>query len=345
MPTEGNAVPFGRRRIARTDLAVTEYGIGSAAIAGLFEAVPEEQGRATIRAALDAGIGYVDTAPFYGYGKSEHLVGDVLRHRRGDVVLSSKVGRVLTPFGEAGVASGGWVEPLGFAPHFDYSYDGIMRSFADSQQRLGLNRIDILYVHDIGIMAHGAETHGYHWSQLANGGYRALSNLKAAGSIKAIGIGVNEWEVLVDALDLGDWDTFLLAGRYTLLDQAALSPLLGRCVEHGTSVVIGGVFNSGVLMGNGRWNYAEAPESVLARVRKLKQFCGERQVPLGAAALQMPLSHPAVASVLLGPRSLDELSALLAWSQTPIADAFWTDLAAAGVLAAGTPLPGGVTAE
>lgn len=345
MSSEGNAVQLGRRRIARTDLAVTEYGIGSAAIAGLFEAVPEEQGRATIRAALDAGIGYVDTAPFYGYGKSEHLVGDVLRHRRGDVVLSSKVGRVLTPLKEAGVESGGWVDPFSFAPHFDYSYDGIMRSFADSLQRLGLNRIDILYVHDIGTMAHGAEANRSHWRQLADGGYRALSDLRSEGLIKAVGMGVNEWEVLMDALDLGDWDVFLVAGRYTLLDQAALSPLLHRCVERGTSAVIGGVFNSGVLMGNGRWNYAEAPEGILARVWKLRQFCSERQVPVGAAAIQLPLAHPAVASVLLGPRSRDELSDAIAWSKTAIPDHFWADLGTAGVLTPGTPLPSGAVAE
>ncbi len=338
------ATDFARRRIARTDLSVTEVGFGAASVAGLFEAVSDEQCRQTVRAALDGGIAYVDTSPFYGFGKSEHLVGDVLRRHGAGVVLSSKVGRLLKPYCGTEIERGNWVDPFCFEPYFDYSYDGVMRSFADSQQRLGLTRIDILYVHDIGTMIHGAETNRIHWQQLAGGGYRALAELKAAGLVGAIGMGVNEWQVLMDALDLADWDVFLLAGRYTLLDQAALSPLLDRCVERGTSVVIGGPFNSGALMGTGRWNYAAAPPAILERVNCLTEFCHDRQVHIGAAAIQMPLAHPAVASVLCGPRSLAELSQVLDWSREAIPPAFWAELAETAMLASGTPLPGGVVA-
>ncbi len=339
MPTD-----LGRRRISQTNLLVTEIGSGAASVAGMFEAVLDEQCRETVRAALDGGIGYVDTSPLYGYGKSEHLVGDVLRHRRAGVALSTKVGRLLKPFHGTRSWRDAWVDPLPFEPHYDYSYDGIMRSVADSQQRLGLSRIDILYVHDIGTMIHGVETNRIYWRQLAEGGYRALLELKAAGLVGAIGAGVNEWQILMDALELGDWDVFLLAGRYTLLDQAALSPLLGRCVERGTSIVIGGAFNGGALMGTGRWNYRAAPAAILERVERLTQFCRDRQVPIGAAAIQMPLAHPAVASVLCGPGSPHELTQVLAWFNEPIARGFWADLAEAGLLVPGTPLPDGAVA-
>ncbi len=345
MPSEiAASPPLTRRRVAQTDLSVTEIGLGAATIADLFEAVPDEQCRETVRAALDSGVGYVDTSPFYGFGKSEHLVGDVLRHRRNGVVLSTKVGRLLTPCDGPPAERRGWVEPLSFEPHYDYTYDGVMRSFADSQQRLGLSRIDMLYVHDIGTMIHGVETNHTYWRQLADGGCRALAELKAAGLVGAIGMGVNEWQVLMDALDLGDWDIFLLAGRYTLLDQSALSPLLARCLERGTSVVIGGPFNSGALMGTGRWNYRAAPAAILERVDRLTAFCRDREVNIGAAAIQMPLAHPAVVSVLCGPRSPTELAQVLAWAREPIAEAFWTELAEAGRLAPGTLVPGGKVA-
>ena len=338
------ATDVRKHRVSRTNLFVTEIGFGAAAAAGMFEGVSDEQCRETVRAALDAGLGYIDTSPLYGYGKSEHLVGDVLRHRRTGFVLSSKVGRLLEPYCGTQARRGPWVDPLCFEPHYDYSYDGIMRSFADSQQRLGLGRIDILYVHDIGTMTHGVGANRTYWKQLADGGYRALRELKAAGLVGAIGMGVNEWEVLMDAVDIGDWDVFLLAGRYTLLDQVALSPLLGHCLERGISVVIGGPFNGGALMGTGRWNYSAAPAGILERVARLTQFCRDRQVHIGAAAVQMPLAHPAVVSVLCGPKSPAELSEVLDWSREAIPDGFWSDLAGAAVLAPGTPLPGGAVA-
>lgn len=332
---------FEKRRIGRTHLEVTTLGLGGASLAGIFSAVPAEQARATVAHALDVGINYVDTAPQYGLGRSEHLVGDALRERREGVVLSSKVGRLLKPVDPAAQDKGNWVDPLPFNQLYDYSYDGVMRSFEDSQQRLGLNRIDILYVHDIGVATHGVEGNKPLWAQLAGGGYKALRELRDAGVIKAIGLGVNEWQVLMDAFALGDWDVFLLAGRYTLLEQTSLDPFMTTCVERGASVVIGGPFNSGILVGGDKFNYAKAPEEIVTKVRAIEAVCREFGVPLPAASLQFPLTHPAVCNVLPGPRSPQELDGILDWWDVKVPDELWTALAAKGLLAPGTPIPGG----
>lgn len=332
---------FEKRRIGSTDLEVTTLGLGGASLAGIFSAVPAEQARATVAHALDVGINYVDTAPQYGLGRSEHLVGDALRERREGVVLSSKVGRLLKPVDPAAQDKGNWVDPLPFNQLYDYSYDGVMRSFEDSQQRLGLNRIDILYVHDIGVATHGVEGNKPLWAQLAGGGYKALRELRDAGVIKAIGLGVNEWQALMDAFALGDWDVFLLAGRYTLLEQTSLDPFMTTCVERGASVVIGGPFNSGILVGGDKFNYAKAPEEIVTKVRAIEAVCREFGVPLPAAALQFPLTHPAVCNVLPGPRSPQELDGILDWWDAKVPDELWTTLAAKGLLAPGTPIPGG----
>ena len=333
-----------RRRIGRTNLHVSEIGFGTGSLGGLFAPISDEQGRATIREALSLGITSFDTSPFYGYGRSEHILGDVLREQGADVVLSTKVGRLLEPYWGDEREREGWIDPQPFTPRYDYSYDGVMRSVTDSRQRLGLSRIDMLFVHDIGTMNHGAGQNAIHWKQLEEGGYRALSELKAAGLVKAIGVGVNEWPVLVDALALADWDVFLLAQRYTLLEQEALSPLMDACLKRGTSIIIGGVFNGGLLVGGGRWNYRPAPDDVLSHRDALIAFCRERGVPLAAAAVQMPLAHPAVCCVLAGATSTDQVRQFIDWSRTEIPDAFWQDLAQSGLLRVGTSLPGGYTA-
>ncbi|WP_137152389.1 aldo/keto reductase [Devosia sp. FKR38] len=332
---------FPTRRIGRTDLSVSTLGLGAASLAGIFSAVPAEQGRATVAHALDQGITYLDTAPQYGLGRSEHLVGDVLRERRSQALLSSKVGRLLDPVDPSQQDKGNWVDPLPFNQRYDYSYDGVMRSFEDSLQRLGLSHIDILYVHDIGTATHGVEGNKPLWAQLANGGYKALRELKDAGTIGAIGLGVNEWEVLMDAFALGDWDVFLLAGRYTLLEQTSLDPFMTTCLERGASVVVGGPFNSGILVGGDKFNYAKAPEAIVNKVKAIAAVCAEFNVPLPAAALQFPLTHPAVCNVLPGPRSPAELDGILAWWDHVIPAELWTALAAKGLLAPGTPIPGG----
>lgn len=332
---------FEKRRIGQTSLDVTTLGLGGASLAGIFSAVPADQARATVHHALDCGINYVDTAPQYGLGRSEHMVGDVVRERRSEVILSSKVGRRLTPVSDAQQDKGAWVDPLPFNQVYDYSYDGVMRSWEDSIQRLGVNSIDILYVHDIGIATHGVEGNKPLWKQLETGGYRALRELRDSGAVKAIGLGVNEWEVLMDAFALGDWDVFLLAGRYTLLEQTSLDPFMTTCIRRGASVVIGGPFNSGILVGGATFNYEKAPEAIVTRVKALDDVCKSFDVPLPAAALQFPLLHPAVCNILPGPRSPAELDGILAWWDAKIPAELWTTLAEQGLLAEGTPIPGG----
>jgi len=332
---------FEKRRIGETALEVTTLGLGCASLAGIFSRVPADQARATVAHALDIGLDYVDTAPQYGLGRSEHLVGDVIREAQNRPVLSTKVGRRLKPISSSLQDKGNWVDPLPFDQVYDYSYDGVMRSFEDSLQRLGLEKVDILYVHDIGAATHGVEANKPLWTQLASGGYRALRELRDNGVISAIGLGVNEWEVLMDAFALGDWDVFLLAGRYTLLEQTALAPFMTTCIERKASVVVGGPFNSGVLVGGDKFNYAKAPDQIVARVRALEAVCREFGVALPAAALQFPLTHPAVCNVLPGPRSPAELDGILAWWDEKIPDELWTTLAAQGLLAEGTPIPGG----
>jgi D-threo-aldose 1-dehydrogenase len=330
---------FRRREIGRTGLHVTELGLGCATLGGSRIAVARQAAEAIVDAAWEVGVRYVDTAPFYGVGQAERAVGDALRERPRDAwVLSTKVGRLLRP-NPTGTHADGRRHPLPFDPVYDYSYDGIMRSFEDSLQRLGLARIDILYVHDIGAYQHGPEAHQGLMRTLRDSGYRALETLRASGAVRAIGIGVNEREVLLEAMEWGQWDAFLLAGRYTLLEQAPLDDLLPRCVAAGTSIVVGGPLNSGILAGRDTWNYAPAPREVIARVKAISAICDSHQVPLAAAALQFPLAHPAVAAIIPGPRNPDEFNANLALLRHPIPAALWSDLRQAGLIHAMAPVP------
>jgi len=335
---------FEKRRVGQTNLEITTLGLGTASLAGNIWPVPEADARETITTALDAGITYVDTAPYYGFGMSEHYVGDALRNRREGTVLSTKVGRLLKPhFGPYDPPTD-WQNPLPFVDVFEYTYDAIMRAFEDSLQRLGLNAVDIVYVHDIGVATHGEEKNAVLWDQLANqGGYKALRELRDGGVISAIGFGVNEWEVLMEAFKIGDWDQFLLAGRYTLLEQTSLSPFLETCLERKSTVVIGGPFNSGVLVGGDTWNYAKAPEEIIKKVGIIKSVCADHNVDMPAAALRFPLTHPAIASVVPGPRTPKEINQILDWWSQSIPDQLWDDMAEKGLFAAGTPLPSGRT--
>ncbi len=335
-----------RRRVGKTALNLPVFGMGAAHIGELYAKVDEADSQATLQAAWDSGVRYYDTAPWYGRGLSEHRLGGFLRTRdRDQFAITTKVGRTLhRPKNPKTFDRAPWAGGLNFEVRFDYSYDGIMRSLDASFQRLGLSRVDILLVHDIGVMTHGAEQNAIYWKQLATGGYRALQELKNADVVKAIGFGVNEWEVLMDAFELGDWDIFLLAGRYTLLEQTSLDPFLSTCIKRGASVIAGAPFNGGALMGTGKWNYAAAPEHIVQRVRDLEAFCAEWKVPIGAAALQFPLTHPAVCNVLTGPRSLEELQGTLNWWNTKIPAEFWTALAEKRLVAPGTPLPNGKVA-
>ncbi|HSX73651.1 MAG TPA: aldo/keto reductase [Shinella sp.] len=327
------------RTIGRTDLAVTEFSFGTAALGGLYRACPRDAAMETLEAAWDEGLRYFDTAPWYGFGLAERRVGDFLRDRpKGSWVLSSKVGRVMVPVADDKVPSYGYVDPLPFDVRYDYSYDGIMRSLELSYTRLGLNRIDILYVHDIGRMTHG-DRHEHYWSQLTEGGgFRALGKLRDEGSTKAVGLGVNEVPVCLDVMRQADIDCILLAGRYTLLEQESL-PLMDECARRGVGIVVAGPFNSGILAGNRKFNYADAPADVLARVDALRAACEEQGISLQAAALQFPLAHPAVVTIVSGARTAEQITSNIAWFSETIPASFWRTLRERGLIAEGAPLP------
>jgi D-threo-aldose 1-dehydrogenase len=315
-------------------------GLGCAQLGGLYESMAEQDALALVDAAWDLGIRYFDTAPYYGFTLSEHRLGAALRARPRDAyVISTKVGRLMRP--DPGVRPGecGWAAPLPFRPHYDYTYDAILRSHEDSLQRLGLDRVDILYVHDIGRVTHG-DKHAHYWAQLTEGGgLRALERLRDEGAIKAFGLGVNEWEAVAAALDVCALDCVLLAGRYTLLEQASLVPLMDRCARAGTRVVIGGPFNSGILAGTNKFNYEDAPAGVVERVRAIAAVCREFDVPVPAAALQFPMAHPAVVSCIPGAQSIAQLRQNAQWFERPLPAELWTALRNAGLLDPAAPVP------
>jgi len=331
-----------QRRIGTTDLAVDVLGFGCAPLGNLYARISDGDARDLLTAAWDAGFRYFDTAPHYGQGLSERRVGDALRAHRGEgVVLSTKAGRLLTPAGYADERHL-YRSPMPFDIVYDYSYDGVMRSFEDSLQRLGLDRIDILHLHDIGEATHGSDNDALFRTAM-DGGYRALDELRQDGRISAIGLGVNEWEVCEAAMEHGDWDCFLLAGRYTLLEQAALDSFLPKCVERQCSVIVGGPYNSGILVtgtrGHGHYNYAAAPEPILSTVRRIEAICDDFDVPLPAAALQFPLAHPAVAGVIPGLARKEHVDSTQRYFNASIPAAFWEALRDAKLVRADAPLP------
>ncbi|MER9297570.1 aldo/keto reductase [Mesorhizobium sp. M0621] len=296
---------MNKRRIGRTALEVTEVSFGGAAIGGLYRACPREAAMETLQGAWEAGLRYFDTAPFYGFGLSERRFGDFLRYKpRDSYVLSTKVGRLFRPVPEEQVPDHSYVDPLPFALDYDYSYDGIMRSIEFSYARLGLNRIDILFVHDIGAYTHGVEKTKLHFRQLMDGGLKALEELKRTGVISAYGLGVNEVQICLDVMRQAPLDCILLASRYSLLDRSAEAELLPLCRAQQTSLVIGGVFNSGILatgpVQGAHFDYRPASHDVLDRVGAMERIAAEGGYPLAAAAFQFPLHEPAVATVLSG---------------------------------------------
>jgi D-threo-aldose 1-dehydrogenase len=329
---------FEKRPLGRTSLEVTVLGLGCATLGGHRVPVTREEAQAIVRAAWAGGVRYVDCAPFYGYGQAERCVGDVLREMpRDEWVLSTKVGRLLRARAQE-PATEPYRHPLPFNTAFDYTYDGVMRAFEDSLQRLGLAWIDVLYAHDIGAGQH-KEAHPEVMRTFRDGGYRALEKLRREGLIRAVGIGVNEPEVLLEAMEWGDWDAFLLASRYTLLEQGPLDDLFPKCVRSGISIVVGAVHNTGILAGRDSWNYRPAPPEIATRVDAIQAVCDSHAVPLIAAALQFPLAHPAVSAVLPGPRSVQEMEENSEFLRYPIPPALWADLRTAKLLHPDAPTP------
>ena len=338
--------PIARRRLGRTQVEVTQLGFGGAGLGDLFEVIPEAQAAATLQAAWDAGIRYYDTAPWYGLTQSEHRFGRALyRQPRRDFVLSTKVGRTMHAVHDAETYDRGmWSGGLPFRVRFDYSYDGVMRSFEDSLQRLGLARIDLLLIHDLDI--------GYHrtsarvealLTELHNGGARALAELRADGRIGGFGAGINVLGMIPRFLDLIDVDFFLVALPYTLLDQPVLDSEFPRCAERGIGLVIGAVFASGILatgaVQGARYAYAVATPEMLAKVARIEAVCERHGVPLAAAALQFPFGHPSVASVIPGGLAPEHVTRNVAAFRHPIPPALWAELKHEGLLRADAPTP------
>jgi D-threo-aldose 1-dehydrogenase len=334
------------RRIAKTQLALTELGLGSAPLGNLYSAISDKDARDTVDAAIGGGIGYVDTAPYYGFGLSERRIGDALRSRAG-IVVSTKVGRLLLP--DRGVTNdnerSGFRSAMPFSATFDYSYDGVMKSWSASLQRLGLARVDLLYLHDVGGRTHGTDCGEVFRQLTSGGGFRALEQLRAAGEVAAIGLGVNEIQACFDVMEEIELDAILLAGRYTLLEQGALESLLPLCASRAVSIVIGGPYNSGILVSGTRtpapllFDYGKAAEPIVEKVRRIEAVCDRFDVPLPAAALQFPLAHPQVVSVIPGVRSASNIRETLTWYHTNIPSEFWRELAAQGLLREDAPVP------
>lgn len=336
--------PQTKRKFGRTDLDVTAFGYGTAPIGNIFREIDEDTSDGMIQAAWDAGVRYFDTAPMYGHGLSELRTGQSLRWKnRDDFVLSSKVGRILKPARRSEIDFAPWTNAAPFTMHFDYSYDGTMRSFEDSLQRMGLERMDICFIHDIDVFTRGADQPRV-FIEAMDGAWRALSSLKDQGLLKAIGVGVNEWEVCEAALQSHDFDCFLLAGRYTLLEQTSLDSFLPLCEERGAAVVVGGGFNSGILATGAttgaKYNYAPAPAEIMERVRQIEQVCADHKVPLPAAALQFVVAHPAIPCFMAGTRTVAQLEQNLAWFSHDIPEAFWSELKHKRLLRDDAPVPG-----
>ena len=337
---------LARRVVGRTGLEVTVLGFGGAGIGNLYRVLSDDTAAAAVRESYVSGVRYFDTAPFYGFGLSELRTGATLRDAQPAPVISTKVGRRLVPTGpqDQSVGRHGYFSPRPFEPVFDYSYDAIMRSHAESLERLGVTRVDILLIHDIGEMTHGAANATY-LRQLEDGGYRALRELKDAGAVRAIGLGVNECEIATRLIERFDLDCVLLAGRYTLLEQPALDALLPLCQRKGVSILCGGPFNSGILATGARagakthYDYAAPSPAVLERVARLEALCGEFDVPLQAAALQFPMAHPAVVSCIPGAQHPAQLRQNAAWFGQPLPAGLWDALRRAGLLDAAAPVP------
>ena len=323
-------------------------GLGGAPLGNLFRALSDDAAVAVVRHAYAAGARYFDTAPHYGHGRSERRFGDALREfARDDYLLSTKVGRLLEPRVDAPRDQHGYVDTLPFVQRYDYAADGVRRSLADSLHRLGLARVDIVYVHDIDRATHG-EAHPRRFADTLEGALPALAALKAEGVIAGYGLGVNDVAICREVLRYADLDVILLAGRYTLADQSALAELLPECERRGVAIVLGGPFNSGILATGAHprdgsqpyFNYVPAPAAIIERVAAIERICAQFAVPLPGAALQFPLGHPAVTSVLPGARSTAEFDENLRFARHPIPAELWRALREQNLIDAQAPPPG-----
>ena len=334
---------FQSGSLGRRGLQVTKLGFGAAPIGDLYRRISDDEACETVRAAYDAGVRYFDTAPLYGFGLSEHRTGSALRrYPRDSFVLSTKVGRALHPL-RHDFDRDMWAGGLPFAPSYDYTHDGIMRQVEDSLQRLGMGRIDVLVIHDLDSIHHSPEALEDHFRELESSGLSALRKLRDEGVIEAYGAGINQIRFCGRFLERADLDFFLIAGRYTLLDQRALPEVLPACLARGVTITAGGPYNSGILVTGpspeAKYDYQAAPPEMLRKASRIQAVCAEYEVPMAAAALQFPPAHPAVSSVIPGAASVREVQENVAWMNLDIPAELWRRLKDEQLLPAEAPTP------
>ncbi|MEP0963594.1 MAG: aldo/keto reductase [Roseobacter sp.] len=332
-------------RLGNGGVTFTDLGFGTAPLGNLYKEISDEAARATLDVAWAGGVRYFDTAPLYGLGLSETRLNSFLRDKpRDEYILSTKVGRLIqacSPEHRSGV--GKWFNVPQRREQFDYTYDGVMRSFEHSFSRLGVDRVDILYVHDLCVSSHGSkEISDMRIEEFFGGrGYEAMISLREQGLIQAIGGGVNEWEVCQTLAERGDFDLFLLAGRYTLLEQKALDSFLPLCEARGIGIVTGGPYNSGILATGAKpgafYNYEAAPQDIIDKVNAIEAVCTEHGVRMVDAAFQFPLLHPSHVSVIPGGQGVSEMEGNLQAAHADIPDTLWTVLKEKGLLREDAP--------
>lgn len=336
--------------VTKSGLEVTTMGLGGTGLGNMYRAVEVEAAIATVHAAYEKGLRYFDTAPVYGFGLSETRLGQAIKSLpRKDIVISSKVGYDLVPIPLEELKPTLWENPPAIRADFDYSRDAVLRSLEGTLKRLDTDYVDMVAIHDPDEAIHFAPGEDPYarsrFREAMDGAYPALDDLRSQGVIKAIGVGINQWQMLSDFVVAGQFDYFLLAGRYTLLEQEPLATLLLECERRGTKLVIGGPYNSGILatgaVKGATFNTRPAPDYVLKRVANIEAICNSHDVSLPAAALQFPLGHPLVVSVIPGARSIDELQQNLDYLHQRIPAALWSDLKSAGLIDASAPVPSG----
>jgi D-threo-aldose 1-dehydrogenase len=325
------------RQLGKTEIQLTELGFGGAAVGNLYRPTSQEEAFTAIQTAWQSGVRYFDTAPSYGYGLSERRIGDALReYDRSSYVISTKVGRLLIPDSRPKKIEQ-FPGSLPFRIEYDYSYDGVMRSFEHSLHRIGTDYIDLVYIHDVGRMTHG-HAHDVMMRSLLEGGYRALMELREQKVLRAIGLGVNEWEVCLEIMPHTDLDCFMLAGRYTLLEQKVLQTFFPECVRRGISVIAAGPYNSGVLANGQHYNYEMADHKTMLRVNAIQKICDAYQIDLPHAALQFPLRHSQVVSVVAGARTEEQVALSVSYAQQQVPSRLWESLKEAELLASDAPV-------
>ena len=327
------------------DLTLSRIGYGGVPAGNYKAALSDEEAVRVVRSAYHAGVRYFDTSPFYGLGLSEERFGEALSaFDRHSFVISSKIGRVLHDCSPEAVPETIFVETPSRYFEFDYSYDGVMRSYEDSLRRLRMDRIDILFAHDVDVVTHGSrEASDQRINELMSGGYKAMDELRRSGDVRAIGGAVDEWDVCETLAERGEFDCFLLAGRYTLLEQGALESFLPECEKNGTSIILGGPYNSGILatgaVPGARYEYEEAPQPIMERVRQIEQICSKHGIAIAEAALQFVLAHPAIVSVIPGASNIGELEANVRAESVQIPPAIWAELVSAELIRSDSPTP------